>query len=35
MGRVNVQALQGNSPDFKITLEANSTLSMLKQIFVF
>ena len=27
MGRVNVQALQGNSPDFKITLEANSTLS--------
>ena len=34
MGRVNVQALQGNSPDFKITLEANSTL-ILKQIFVF
>ena len=27
MGRINVQALQGNSPDFKITLDATSTIS--------
>ena len=27
MGRINVAALQGNSPDFKVTLDGDSTLS--------
>jgi hypothetical protein len=27
MGRINVGALQGNSPDFKVTLDGDSTLS--------